>query len=206
MKLFKNLANNDIILGADTDTPVSPYSDVTTLLEVGSNKDLLNLLEYNSIRKWVGALFQAKGFDNCTNEERIILCKWILLPYTTRLLFVTDEQDKNNWDELVMRTEGNPIGYLQGRAKIYQNLRICVSDYVRKEAWVLGDYYANLTLSQTFFRDVAQMKEFYIGANDPEFGEFLRSNGRYDATTGLQGKDYYLPTLETELINIYNSY
>jgi len=206
MKLFKEENTGDIRIGADNESTPIGYSDATNIIEVGGDDALLNMLEYNSIRKWVGQLFTIKGFQNCNPTELAICSKWILLPYTIRLMFFLDNEDKINWDELVVRTEGNPIGHLQGRAKIYQKLRICVSDYVRREVWELDNYYSNLTMSQQLFRDVKDMKDFFIGANDPEFGEFLRSNGRYNDITGFKGKNYYLANLETDLINIYNEY
>ena len=211
MKLYKELNENPSLLFGTFSTPTG-YEDITSIIGVGNEPLLFNIMEYNSIRKWLLSLLllkdsnQGVAFSLCTLEEQITVCKWILMPYSIRILYFTDEQDKNNWEELVVRTEGNPLALYQGRSLIYQKLRIAVTNFVRKEAWVIGNYFANLSLAQQLFRDVYIMKELFISANDPEFGEFLRSNGRYNNTTGLKSKTYWTQELETELINIYNQY
>jgi len=168
-------------------------------------------MEYNSIRKWLLSLLllknsnQGVAFSLCSLEEQITICKWILMPYSIRILYFTDDEDRINWEELVVRTEGNPLALIHGRSLIYQRLRICVTNYVRKELWFPGDYYVNLNYAQQLLRDVYLMKEFFIASNDSEFGQFLRSEGVH-TLTGLTSKVYWLQSLEDELLEIYNQY
>lgn len=212
MKLFIEEISDGILIGNDNDSTPSGYVDKTTIIDVGTNAMLHDRMEYNSKRKWLLELLlkknpdQGTAFGMCSPQEQSIICKYLLMPYSVRLLFFTDEQDAEHWETLVTRTEGNPIGLLEGRALIYQRLRIAVSHHVRKETWTPGDYFANLTMAQMFFRDVQQMKDLFIGSNDYEFRDFLSSSGMYDTTTGFKSKTYWFQDLENELLSIYYSY
>ena len=215
MKLFvEDISKPAVLIGQDLDPTPTGYLDKTTIYDIGVvyKANVLNLIEYNSIRDWLLDLLLLKNpdlataFGLCDINEKKTICQYILMPYNVRTLLWSDAQDSIHWDELVMRTEGTPFGLFTGRAKVYQLLRIKVSDYVRKEIWVPGNYFANLTMAQLLFRDVVTMKDLFIGANDPEFKEILSSSGRYDATTGFKGKTYWLESLETDLLTIYNSY
>jgi hypothetical protein len=210
MRLYKELTDHYSLLVGTFSCP-SGYEDITSIIGVGNEPNLFNIMEYNTIRKWVLMLLlekdsnQGVAFSLCSLEEQITICKWILMPYAVRMSFFTDEEDRMNWEDLVIRTEGNPLALIHGRSLIYQRLRICVTNYVRKETWFPGDYYANLNYAQQFLRDVYLMKEFFIAANDPEFGQFLRSDGVH-SSTGLNSKLYWLQSLEDDLLEIYNQY
>lgn len=211
MKLFIEDSTNNIMVGQDTDTAPTGWTEKTTLIDVGWNYDSSPYIEFKKLRAWVNTLFLAKGEGNptvswlaCSADEKKAVCKFMLMPYANRLTVHTEQEDKDYWDDMVIRTEGQPFGMLTGRAKTYELMRICVSEYVRMEAWVTGDFIANITQAQAFFRDCYNMKEFYIAADDPEFKDFIFSSGQYDATTGFKSKSYYLAELETELQNIYN--
>jgi hypothetical protein len=210
MKLFIKDNDTAILIGQDVDPTPTGYTDHTNLLEVATNERLSRQMEYNQRRTWVNVLFLAKGVDvaaaftACTTDEKLQVCKFILIDYTTRLLFYTDEDDKVHWDELVHRSEGEPWATYEGRKRVYEDLRVCVADYVRREVWVPGDYQANLSKSQELFRDVSTYKDWYVGANDPTFKEFLSSTGQFDANTGMKSKDYWLQDLEDDLLEIYN--
>ena len=211
MRLFINDTDGAIIIGQDGDLTPEGYTDQTNLIEVATNANLYERIEYNKLRWWVSSLLMAKGVDvtaaftACTTEEKIQVCKFILMPYSIRLLFYTDDQDYSNWDLLVDRSEGNPHGIIEGRSRVYEDLRRKVSDYVRREVWLSGDYYANLTKAQELFRDVSQYKDWYIGSNDPTFHDFLSSTGQFDEFTGMKSKGYWLQSLEDDLMLIYNA-
>lgn len=218
MKLFveNNPTKYPIILGEDTDSTPSGYLDETSIEGVGGHSHLIDIIDYNNIRDWVLELMLAKdtvntpadmatAFGLCTVEEQKICCEFQLMPYAVRLNYFTDAEDKVNWDKLVMLTEGSPYGSLSGRNRVYQDLRICVSDYVRREVWFPNDYQANLTYAQQFLKDVHLLKEYYIASNDVEFGQFLKSIAPYD-TTGFNSKNYWRQDLEDDLLEIYNSY
>ena len=210
MKLYKELNENPSILVGTFSTPEG-YEDITSIQTVGNEPLIFNIMEYNTIRKWLLSLLllknsnQGVAFSLCSLEEQITICKWILMPYSIRILYFTDDEDRINWEELVVRTEGNPLALIHGRSLIYQRLRICVTNYVRKELWFPGDYYVNLNYAQQLLRDVYLMKEFFIASNDSEFGQFLRSEGVH-TLTGLTSKVYWLQSLEDELLEIYNQY
>lgn len=218
MKLFveNNADKYPIILGADTDSTPIGYLDETTIEGVGNNKKLEFIMDYNNIRDWVLELMLAKdtvntpadmgtAFGLCTPQEQKVCCEFQLMPYSVRLNYFSDAEDKVNWDKLVTLTEGHPIGIYKGRTRVYQELRVCVSDYVRREVWFPGDYQSNLTYAQQFLKDVHLLKEYYIASNDVEFGQFLKSVAPYD-TTGFNSKVYWRQDLEDDLLEIYNSY
>ena len=212
MKLFvEDAPSKTIIIGLDTDSTPVGYLDKTTIIGLDSEELLINHVEYNNIRKWILQLMllndpdMATAFGMCSATEQSIICKYQLMPYSVRLNYFTDAEDKANWNELVIRTDGHAYSNLIGRSKIYQNMRIAVSDIVRREVWFPGDYYSNLSYAQTFLKDVHLYKEYYIAANDPELGLFLRSEGIH-LTDGFNSKVYWLQELEDNLLNIYNSY
>ena len=212
MKLFvENTAAKSIIIGLDTDETPIGYLDKTTIEGLDGEELLINHLEYNNIRKWIEQLMLINdadpitAFNLCTSVEKSIICKYQLMPYSVRLNYFTDEEDLKYWNELVIRTEGNAYVNLIGRSKIYHDLRICVSDFVRREIWFPNDYYSNLNYAQQFLKEVHLLKEYYISANDPELGLFLRSEGVY-LNNGFNSKIYWLQELEDNLLNIYNVY
>ena len=213
MKLFveNNSSKFPIILGADGDSTPTGYLDETTIIGVGNNLHLENLMEFNSIRDWVLLLLlekdadQATAFGLCSLDEKKVVCKFILMPYSVRIAVLTDAEDEINWDKLVHITEGSPFAILTGRSKVYHRLRVQVSQYVRKEVWFPNDYFANLTYAQAFLKDVHLIKEYFIASNNPEFGNFLKSINEYEFN-GFNSKNYWLQSLEDDLLEIYNSY
>lgn len=211
MKLFISDIDGMVLLGQDSDPTPSGYTDQTNLLEVATNSELYDRIEFNQLRKWVQTLFLAKGVDipaafaACSTAEQQQVCRFILVDYATRLLFYSDAEDKVHWDLLVHRSEGEPWVMYEGRKRVYEDLRVCVSDYVRREMWVAGDYYANLSNAQEFFRNVSNYKDWFVGSNDPIFKEFLSSTGQFDANTGMKSKDYWRQDLEDDLLEIYNA-
>ena len=218
MKLFveNNASKFPLTIGQDNDATPSGYIDETTIEGVGNNTHLIQYIDYNNFRDWVLELMLAKdtvntppdmatAFGSCTPAEQKVCCEFQLMPYAVRLNFFTDEQDKLNWEKLVMLTEGSPYGSLSGRSKIYQDLRIKVSDYVRREVWFPNDYISNLSYAQQFLKDTHLLKEYYIASNDIEFGQFLKSEGLY-LNNGFNSKVYWIQELEDELLEILNSY
>ena len=213
MKLFveNNGSKYPIIIGEDTDETPTGYLDETSIIGIGQNNAIETIMDYNHIRDWVLVEMmkkdpdQATAFNLCSPLEQYYLCVFQLMPYSVRLLFMTDAEDKINWDKLVQLTEGSPFSMFVGRSRIYQDMRVCVSDFVRREVWFPNDYQANLTYAQAFLKDVHLYKEYYIAANDPELGLFLRSEGIH-LNDGFNSKVYWLQELEDNLLNIYNSY
>jgi len=204
---------NPIIQDESIGTP-DGFEDSTDILTVANHECISDCVEYDAQRNWLKALFLAKdtvsetpseavAFPLLTTAEQSAICKFILMPHYYRIMFHGESGDIDNWDILVKRTEGIPYDVLEGRALIYENMRLAVSEFVRSEGWVYGDYYANLTHAQNLFRDVFVMKELFIGSNDFEFRDFITSTGIYDNTTGFKSKDYYLAGLEALLIATY---
>ena len=213
MKLFveDNVNKYPIIIGEDGDATPDGYLDETSIIGIATNKAIENIMDYNHIRDWVLVEMMKKdvdyatAFGMCNPTEQYLCCVFQLMPYSVRLLFMSDAQDKVNWDKLVQLTEGSPFSMFVGRSRIYQDMRVCVSDFVRREIWFPNDYYSNLNYAQAFLKDVHLYKEYYIAANDPELGLFLRSEGIH-LTDGFNSKVYWLQELEDNLLNIYNSY
>jgi len=204
----------DSIIQDDNLTAPVGYTDKTNIVDVANSHYAQITLSYEYHRNWIKALFLAKdtintpqqesaAFPLLTPEEKSVVCKYILMPHYYRIMFHGEGGDFENWEVLVKRTEGVPYDLLEGRSLVYENMRLAVSEFVRTESWVYGDYYANLTHAQNLFRDVFVMKELYVSSNDFEFKDFITSTGTYDETTGLKSKPYYLEPLEALLIFTY---
>lgn len=129
-------------------------------------------------------------FTELTSDERLLMCQYVLAPYALRIIVVSEEEDKNNWENLVQITQGteNPKAPFTGRSLIVERMRWEVAHEVRKE---------NLTMeqSQQFFKDVFELTEWYIRAACPEFKLWLASE--------FETKDYYSSDLHDRLNNIY---
>jgi hypothetical protein len=213
MKLFveDNIDKFPIILGADTDETPEGYLDDTSIIGIATNFHLESVYEYEHIRDWILEEMMKKdvdyatAFSLCTTEEKQWIARFQLMPYAVRMSVISDDEDAEYWEKLIILTEGSPLPFLKGRSLVYQNLRICVSHYVRREVWAAGDYQANLTQAQSFGRDLRVLKDDFIANNDPYFGQFLRSTGDYELN-GFKSKAYWLQDLEDDLLEIYNSY
>jgi len=135
-------------------------------------------------------------FTNMTAEERKIMAKHILAPYQLRLTQYSDADDEYNWFQLLDITQGTiPVGKLTGRSLLIERMRKHVANKVRIEALTMAS-------TQTFFKDIKDMKDWYIFAAAPDFKLWLNNLAPYD-TTGFSSKSYWTQTLQDELVTIY---
>jgi hypothetical protein len=141
------------------------------------------------------------GFFNVlSNEERLIMCKYILAPYALRLTIVDDSIDFFNWDRLVLISKGNePINNpYTGRALVVEKMRKYVSHIVRVEQMTMAN-------TQLFFEDVFNLVELYISSANPKFKQWLTNMvGTQYENDGFAQKSYYNEQIKNDLINIYN--
>jgi hypothetical protein len=213
MKLFveNNVDKYPIILGADTDSTPTGYLDDTSIVGIATNRHLEDIMDYEHIRDWILEEMMkndpdySTAFSMCSLQEQKWIARFQLMPYAVRMTLISDEEDAEYWEKLVILSEGTPLPLMRGRNLVYQKLRVCVSNFVRKEVWAAGDYFANLTHAQNFGRDIRTLKDDFIANNDPYFGQFLKSTGDYELN-GFKSKSYWLQELEDELLEIYNSY
>lgn len=203
MKLFVHNDDGMIICGQDADPTPTGYTDKTTLLDVATNIKLSERVDYVVIRGWVNTLFLAKGtdiadaFSNCTTAEQQQVCKYILIDYATRVLFYTDAQDEENWDNLVERSKAY-------REVKIEKMRVRVSENLRKETYSRTD-------TTNFYKDTKLMIDGYIFDNDTELIDWISNkagtifeNDTSPNVGGFAETSYYDSVLRDDLITIYN--
>ena len=140
------------------------------------------------------------GFFGVMNgEERLIMCKYIQAPYSLRLMVVSEEEDIVNWNILLQISQGleNNNNHFTGRALLIENMRKNVADLVRKQE-------LSITNSQQFFRDVAEIVDWYIRAACPDFKQWLSNEeGSPYESNGFAQKSYYNEGIKNKLLLIY---
>lgn len=134
---------------------------------------------------------------NLTSEERDIMARYVLAPYTLRLTIFSDAEDKYNWFELLRITQGTDNkSVFTGRALLIESMRKHVADYVRREL-------LTMVQSQMFFKDVFELLNWYIHSAAPDFKLWLYGLDPYE--NQFTSKDYYSLNMKNELINIYEN-
>jgi len=134
------------------------------------------------------------------SNKQDIAAKWFAAPYALRLgTGVTDEEDAENWEELLDKTKGVPIQGLGGRALIVEKMRRRASHELRTETMTkdeLDDFWES---TESIFRE-------YIDSNSPKFRQWLTNEvGSAYENDGFEEKtDYWNQVLEDDLIAIYN--
>lgn len=135
-----------------------------------------------------------------TSEEQIIAVQWICAPYALRVPFITDNEDKENWNYMVQKLRGvGTIDTLEGREYISELLRERVSDEVRREVW-------DNDTSNSFYYDTERLLGAYRFANAQDLIAWISNKvGTPFENDGFAEKSYYTNDLKEDLVLIYNS-
>lgn len=173
---------------------VSPgYEDISSIV----NWDKASLLDWSRRRDEIAPLFYAaagnylESFASLSIEEKMIGCRYFLIPYSIRTQLITDDQDKENWATLLEYTK-------QSRCTCVEAMRVKAGQYIRV---------GMLTLVQTqqFFKDVDRYVQWFERANAPDLKLWLTNEvGSAYENDGFAQKEYFSTTLRDELITIYN--
>ena len=145
------------------------------------------------------------GWAGLSQAHRDVYIKWVVCPYVLRVPAITDEQDAANWREIVINTEGRPYELLKGRAKIAEDMRLAITDYVRKEFWVAGDYEANLSKAQEMDRATWDKLLWYEKSRAQDFRQWLTNEvGSPYENDGFAELSAYHDDIKNDLLDIYN--
>ena len=142
------------------------------------------------------------------DDEKRIASKWMVAPKVLRLQNHTEDEDKKHWRDLIIKSEGVDVKSLEGRARIYEEMRICVSHKLRLEEMSMED-------SQDFYRTCRDMVQDYIAVSHPAFKQWLTNevgsiyetvdpNSIPPKIGGFAQKSYFSQSLLDELMAIYN--
>lgn len=143
--------------------------------------------------------FSLENWAGLSAEIKEIGARYFFVPYALRVPdVVTDQQDYNNWEDLIIKTQGTPTEIYIGRAKTFDEMRKRVAHRVRKEQM-------SMTESQQMLKDVGQIVDWFIRANSPDFKQWLTNEvGSPYENDGFAQKNYYNASLKDELYDIYN--
>lgn len=137
-------------------------------------------------------------WNDLSDDEKKVACKYILAPYAIRITVVSDEQDKLNWYNTTELTQGDPIDTLQGRKRVYQSMRLFVSNFIRTETVSLMD-------GQDFYETVYLFTQYFVNANSPRLKWWLNNQPPYQ-NNGFQQKSYFNQAMLDGLNTILNDY
>ena len=115
-------------------------------------------------------------------NKKDIAIKWICVPYNLRIPAIPEADDIANWNWIAEKTK-------EGRAEIIEVMRIRVSDELRTETLTKTDL-------DNFWNDTFTMINSYMGANSPDFKNWLIGD--------FSSKTYWSQLLEDDLLSIYN--
>lgn len=162
------------------------------------------VLDLDRYRYEMKAPFYAEAGINLENwttlslEKKIIGAKYFFVPYALRKTVITEQQDYDNWEDLIIKTQGTPVEIYIGRAKTFDEMRKRVAHRVRTENM-------SMTHSQQMLKDVGQIVDWFIRANSPDFKQWLTNEvGSPYENDGFAQKIYFNAQLRDELYDIYN--
>lgn len=183
--------------------------------------------EFNKIESWFKygkfALYKFKGFNYITwrkqiqsliiqkvnqdysnwnlglsDKEKDIAIELVLAPYSLRVSYISDEQDKINWINLIQITQGIDVNNFVGRAKVIEKMRELVGDELRIETMSKSDI-------DLFYKDTYLMLQYYISSNSNDFKNWLNNEiGSIYELDGFKQKSYYSEERKIYLLNIAN--
>ncbi len=137
------------------------------------------------------------NWGGLTQAQKDIAINLILAPYALRVPAVTDEEDSENWVNLVKNTRGISGKCAGGRAYVIELMRERVSDNLRVELW-------SHTTADAFYYDTSTHITAYEFANTPDLIQWLtNAAGSPYENDGFAQKSYYSDGLKDDLVNIY---
>lgn len=185
-------------------TLLSGYTDVSNNIIAVARYGIIRI-GFKRTRDLLKVLIPTKlqSGQTLTPAEMSVGVNFIVLPYQMRLAVVSDEQDANNWRQMVILTEGSDADNLEGRRRIYEELRITVSHFLRKELLTVSDL-------EDFYNDIKDLSDTYIATNSPALEVFLRGvnftgSSKYNNLVGeFERKTYFSVELRTALNEVLN--
>lgn len=192
--------DNPKVVYTDTQPDVT-YVDLTN--SITGWYDYGNYVQdFNQIRNNVLALVLAIAqpdyslWNDLTSDEKYVACYYVVAPYSLRITIVTDSEDKDNWRNMAELTCGNPIDSLSGRSRMFQEMRLFVSDYTRTNSITLAQ-------AQDFFKSVFEIAQYFIQTSDPSLSYWINNTpGTIYEFDGFQQKLYYQQSIRDGLNNI----
>ena len=107
------------------------------------------------------------GFGTLTLDEQKLMAKNLLMPYSMRLGYYTDEEDIENTMNILIKSYGIELSRLCGRSLIAEQMRLHVFlNFVRKDLMTLES-------SKLFGKDVKDMLENFERFQDYDFENWL---------------------------------
>lgn len=205
MKKFwvEDIENNPACVWSEEPVGNGNYTDRTNDL-IFWDKYGKNVLDLDRFRYEMKAHFYALSGNQLQNwaslsiDIKRIGAKYFFIPYQLRITVVTEQEDYDNWEELIEKTQGTPTSRYIGRAKTFDEMRKSVAHRVRKEQM-------SMTSSQEFLKDVGLMGDWFIRSNAPDFKQWITNeiDTPYE-NNGFAQKSYYSLSLKNELYDIYN--
>lgn len=204
-----DLNGNKPWLSIPDNDPVPPgYVDVTSIENwngVGrAFKDYLYCRD--RIQELVIAIVQPdySNWNGLTLAQKQVACEYVLAPYVLRVpAIVTDAQDAINWQIVIEQTRGVQVNKLYGRERIIEEMRMLVAEYIRIDFW--GGGYASLSVGQQFYKDTADLLDWFGFTAAPDFKYWLNNTvGTPYENDGFQQKAYYDVNIKNQLNAIYN--
>lgn len=184
-----------VILFNSGDTVYSGYTDISSV----ENWSAIPVLDWSRRRDGISPLFyqiasaNLSTYSALTSAQKIIGAKYFLVPYYYRVTtgIFTDEQDKENWSDLLSETKSS-------REACVESMRKSVGQYIRT---------GTLTLVQTqqFYKDTRVFIQMFNEANSPDLKQWLSNEvGSPYENNGFAQQAYYSSNLKNELMDIYN--
>tara|TARA_R110002020_G_scaffold185953_3_gene383835 strand:- start:679 stop:1209 length:531 start_codon:yes stop_codon:yes gene_type:complete len=110
-----NEARPAVLVLLDTDSPPTGFTEDTTIQ--GWNKyaprkvGVVALRDFLELRTKIAELVIAKGFDNCTEEEKVIASQWFVVDKSQRDTVRTEWEQFNDGKTLIynIRTDNNSV-------------------------------------------------------------------------------------------------
>ena len=187
-----------------SDSVTSGYQDISSI----ENWDIYGLnsgVDFNYIRNIIQGLVVAivnpnfSNWNGLTSEQKIIACKYVVAPYALRVPGVVDDAtDKENWYNVVTLTNGVPLTNLQGRALIFQKMRVAIAELTRTNTITLIE-------SQSLFKDTFIIVQYYINSNSPDFKYWFNNTvGTPYENNGFAQVTYFTTPMKAQILAIVN--
>jgi hypothetical protein len=190
---------------AFADSVTAGYQDISSMEnwdEFGDNTGA----DFNYIRNILAVYVSTitggnwANWDNLTTSQKQLACKYVVAPYALRVPGVVDDAtDKENWYNVVIQTNGVPLTNLEGRALIFQKMRIAIAEMTRTNIITLTD-------SQSLFKDTFILVQWYINSNCPDFKYWFNNTvGTPYENAGFAEVTYFTAPIKAEILTIVNN-
>ena len=162
-------------------------------------------IDLSIIQKYIGGLVIAiagqdfSNWNNLTADQKTVACRWFIAPYSLRVPgVVTEAEDKQRWDELVPELEGSVATFIDGRARIYQEMWQVTSDYVRRDVLSRDN-------SKQLYKDIEHYANWFIYSAAEDLIWWLNNTvGSPYENDGFAQKSYFNADIRDDVTDIWN--